>query len=124
MGIILIISGLIAFLFTIVLWKIWKWLEYRAWIEPARFEAFIKAIHLMGEALLLASTAIGKFGISMQEAMDVTDRIKLAKGGIGGEFWAQKEDGSYISVEKIEVGEKKDGAWPITITGKPINDGN
>lgn len=117
---ILIISTLVAIVISFSIWKIWKWFEYKAWIEPARFDALIKAIHLMGEAFLLASTAIGRFGISMQEAIDETDRIKLAKGGLEGKILTRNADGKFVEIESMEYIGKDGDAHKVLFNTKPF----
>ena len=81
---------------------------------------------LMALAMDKAAKAMAEFatamGLARHEAMRAASNLK--PGGITSEIWAKNHEGEFIVVEKIEVGEKKDGAWPITVTGKPINDGN
>ena len=122
MEIILIISTLVAFLFTAVLWKTWKWFEYEAWIGPATMEAFCNAILLVAPAIIQAAQASSEFGVIMAQAQLQSERIKrkLEPGGFVSEIRIADKDGKCFVVEELEVGEQKDGAWPIRATGYPI----
>ena len=79
---ILIISTLVAFLFTIVIWKIWKWFEFEAWIAPAMMEYFCKAMMILAPAMAYATQALAQLGVVMAQAQLQKERHKLQPGGI------------------------------------------
>ena len=98
---ILIISTLIAFLFTIVIWKTWKWFEFEAWIWPATLGAFCKAFLLVAPALVKAAQALTELGMVMERARQ--QKHKLQPGGIVAE---RRNTEEFVGLTKEEISKK------------------
>lgn len=117
---ILIISTLISFLFSLSIWKAWKWLEYKAWIEPLRFEALLKAAAFMAQAISLTASALCNFAISMAQAKDAADKMKLAVGGMEGKMLTRDADGKFVEIESMEYIGKVGEAHKVLLNTKPF----
>ena len=81
---------------------------------------FLKAIMILAPAMAYATQALAELGVVMAQAQLQKERAKLEPGGIVAEMWMQDKDGEFFVVEEMEVGEQKDGAWPVTAKGYPI----
>jgi hypothetical protein len=96
---ILIISTLIAFLFTAAIWKTWKWFEFEAWIAPAMMEDFCKVMMI----LAYTTQALAQLGVVMDQAQLQKERAKLQPGGFVAERRMPEE---FIGLTKEEISKK------------------